>query len=82
MNSYVMWLKVWDRDVSDVIIYKICDKKVVLYFIVDLKGSFKIKKFFIGLCLFFDFRIEVIDSGIFLKSVFMLVRFVFFRYYM
>ena len=81
-NSHVMWLKARDRDVSDVITYKIRDKKAASYFTVDSKGSLKTKKPLTGLRSPFDFRIEAIDSGIPSKSAFTSVRLVFLRYHM
>ena len=81
-KSHVMWLKARDRDVSDVITYKILDRKAASYFTVDSKGGLKTKKALTGLRSPFAFRIEAMDSGIPSKSAFTSVRLVFLKYHM
>lgn len=44
-----MWVKVVDKDISDVLIYKILDNMVDVYFYIDFEGRLKIKKVFEGL---------------------------------
>ena len=80
-NSHVMWLKARDRDASDVITYKIRDRKAASYFTV-VEGSLKTKKTLTGLRSPFVFRIEALDSGIPSKSAFTSVRLVFLKYHM
>lgn len=81
VGSNVMWVKVVDKDISDVLIYKILDNMVDVYFYIDFEGRLKIKKVFEGLQLFYIFRIEINDNGILFKSVFIFVRIVFLKYY-
>lgn len=81
-DSHVMWLKARDRDASDVIKYKIRDKKAASYFTVDSEGSLKTKKTLTGLRSPFVFKIEAVDSGNPSKSAFASVRLVFLRYHM
>lgn len=80
-DSHVMWLKARDRDTSDVITYKIHDKKAASHFTVDSRGSLRTKKTLTGLQSAFVFKIEALDNGIPSKSAFTSVRLVFLKYH-
>lgn len=80
-DSHVMWLKARDRDVSDVISYKIHDRKAALHFTVDSEGSLRTKKTLAGLQSPFVFRIEAFDNGVPSKSTFTSVRLVLLKYH-
>lgn len=81
VNSHVMWLKARDRDVSDVISYKIHNEKAALYFTVDSEGSLRTRRALQELQSPFVFKIEALDNGIPSRSTFTSVRLVFLRYH-
>ena len=80
-GSHVMWLKIDDRDVNDVITYKILDNRADEYFHINSEGELKTSKSLTGLQSPYVFRIEASDNGIPPKSAFSSVRIVLLKYH-
>ena len=80
-DSHVTWVKARDRDVSDVITYKILDKRAASYFYIDSEGRLRTKQALTGLQSPYVFRIEALDNGIPSKSAFTSVRIVLLKYH-
>ncbi|XP_068725251.1 protocadherin-like protein isoform X1 [Montipora capricornis] len=80
-GSNVMWVKAADKDISDVLTYKILDNTADAYFHIDFEGRLKTKKALEGLQSPYIFRIETNDNGIPPKSAFTSVRIVLLKYH-
>ena len=80
-NSHVMWVKARDRDTSDIITYKILDKRAASYFHINPNGRLRTKKALTGLQSPYVFKIEASDNGVPFKKALTSVRLALLKYY-